>query len=76
MLQLVPEPLPPLSAASHDEELDVTLDPECAPEGEEPDTPVTEAPGGQPIREQYVIRSDRAAVIFSLVFWQILAGGL
>ncbi|XP_067222481.1 uncharacterized protein cep295 isoform X2 [Chanodichthys erythropterus] len=44
VLQLVPEPLPPLSAASHDEELDVTLDPECAPEGEEPDTPVTEAP--------------------------------
>ncbi|KAK7156992.1 hypothetical protein R3I94_006904 [Phoxinus phoxinus] len=44
VLQLVPEPLPPLSAASHDEELDVTLDPECAPEGEEPDTPVTETP--------------------------------
>ncbi|XDV31599.1 hypothetical protein PO909_002582 [Leuciscus waleckii] len=45
VLQLIPEPLPPLSAASsHDEELDVTLDPECAPEGEEPDTPVTETP--------------------------------
>lgn len=76
MLQLVPEPLPPMSAASHDEELDVTLDPECAPEGEEPGTSVTEAPGGQPIRDQHVIRSDGAAVIFSLVFWQILADGL
>ncbi|XP_067306073.1 uncharacterized protein cep295 isoform X2 [Pseudorasbora parva] len=44
VLQLVPEPLPPPSAASHDDELDVTLDPECAPEGGEPDTPVTETP--------------------------------
>lgn len=76
VLQLVPEPLPPLSAASHDEELDVTLDPECAPEGEAPDAPVTEAPGEQPIREQRVVRSDGAAVIFCLVFWQILAEGL
>ncbi|XP_016383645.1 centrosomal protein of 295 kDa isoform X3 [Sinocyclocheilus rhinocerous] len=42
VMQLVPEPLPPLSASSHDEELDVTLDPECAPEGEEPETPGTE----------------------------------
>ncbi|XP_050984828.1 centrosomal protein of 295 kDa isoform X1 [Labeo rohita] len=48
MLQLVPEPLPSLSAASHDEELDVTLDPECAPEGEEPETPVTETPASPP----------------------------
>ncbi|XP_016102973.1 centrosomal protein of 295 kDa isoform X2 [Sinocyclocheilus grahami] len=38
VMQLVPEPLPPLSASSHDEELDVTLD----PEGEEPETPGTE----------------------------------
>ncbi|XP_073780326.1 centrosomal protein of 295 kDa isoform X3 [Danio rerio] len=36
LLQLVPEPLPPLSAASHDEELDVTLDP-C-------ETPPTDSP--------------------------------
>ncbi|XP_039530681.1 uncharacterized protein cep295 isoform X2 [Pimephales promelas] len=50
VLQLVPEPLPPLSAASHDEELDVTLDPECTPEGEE--TP-SETASGQPIREQH-----------------------
>ncbi len=41
VLQLVPEPLP-VSAASHDEELDVTLD----PESEEPETPVAETPGG------------------------------
>nr|XP_055051767.1 centrosomal protein of 295 kDa isoform X2 [Misgurnus anguillicaudatus] len=33
-LQLVPEPLPHSSAGSHDEDLDVTVD----PEGEEPDT--------------------------------------
>lgn len=78
VLQLVPEPLPPLSAASHDEELDVTLDPECAAEGEEPDAPVTETPGGQPIREQHV----RSAVtgrddddVLSCV-WQILVDGL
>ncbi|XP_042621736.1 centrosomal protein of 295 kDa isoform X3 [Cyprinus carpio] len=38
VLQLVPEPLPPLSSSSHDEELDVTLD----PEGEEPETPGSE----------------------------------
>ncbi|XP_043115230.1 centrosomal protein of 295 kDa isoform X3 [Puntigrus tetrazona] len=44
VLQLVPDPLPPPSAASHDEELDVTLDPECAPEGEEPETPIAETP--------------------------------
>lgn len=50
MLQLIPEPLPPLSADSHDEELDVTLD----PEGEEPETPVAETPGGQPIGEHHV----------------------
>ncbi|XP_073674056.1 uncharacterized protein cep295 [Garra rufa] len=48
VLQLVPEPLPSLSAASHDEELDVTLDPENAPEGEEPETPVTETPVSPP----------------------------
>ncbi|XP_052471870.1 centrosomal protein of 295 kDa isoform X5 [Carassius gibelio] len=42
VLQLVPEPLPPLSTSSHDEELDVTLDPECAPEEEEPETPGAE----------------------------------
>ncbi|XP_059389812.1 centrosomal protein of 295 kDa-like [Carassius carassius] len=42
VLQLVPEPLPPLSTSSHDEELDVTLDPECAPEGEEPEPPDAE----------------------------------
>ncbi|KAF4103748.1 centrosomal protein of 295 kDa isoform X2 [Onychostoma macrolepis] len=47
VLQLVPEPLP-LSAASHDEELDVTLDPECVPEGEEPETPVAETPASPP----------------------------
>ncbi|KAK2881615.1 hypothetical protein Q8A67_018883 [Cirrhinus molitorella] len=48
VLQLVPEPLPSLSAASHDEELDVTLDPECAPEVEEAETPVTETPASPP----------------------------
>lgn len=41
VLQLVPEPLPPLSSSSHDEELDVTLD----PEGEEPETPGSETAG-------------------------------
>ncbi|XP_051717499.1 centrosomal protein of 295 kDa isoform X2 [Ctenopharyngodon idella] len=63
VLQLVPEPLPPMSAASHDEELDVTLDPECAPEGEEPGTSVTEAPdpGRRALRRLLDrIRSQRA----------------
>lgn len=41
VLQLVPEPLPPLSSSSHDEELDVTLD----PEREEPETPGSETAG-------------------------------
>ncbi|XP_077063625.1 centrosomal protein 295 isoform X2 [Siphateles boraxobius] len=62
VLQLVPEPLHPLSAASHDEELDVTLDPECAPEGEEPDTPETETPDpGRPALRRLLdrIRSQR-----------------
>ncbi|XP_065137806.1 uncharacterized protein cep295 isoform X2 [Paramisgurnus dabryanus] len=54
-LQLVPEPLPHSSAGSHDEDLDVTVD----PEGEEPDT-VTETlessvpsrdPGRQALRK-------------------------
>lgn len=67
MLQLVPESLPLPSAASHDEELDVTLDPECAPEGEESDTPATETLGGQPIRDGHVIHSDGTAVIFTCV---------
>ncbi|XP_051962774.1 centrosomal protein of 295 kDa [Xyrauchen texanus] len=39
VLQLVPEPLP--SAASHDVDLDVTLDPECTPAAETWDTPDT-----------------------------------